>query len=321
MNLKIFLDNASSSSFWQSTRVFCFTGPSYQPTFFHDVFKHLDLVNTLPAPKRKLDSSTLDKNSLNAQLSQTILGQQLFFLLGNIEEIKNKKQREEIITFLLAYRGPHYVTFFIPELKNKPSKDIQTIVLDQAVDHKTFSALSTFLTLKHSQGKQAIIKKIFSSVQSMSLDQACMLSCYIDLINPKTASETHDYVLRLLSTELPSLNQLSEHFFAKNAPEFFSTWTQVKDEYPDVFWVTFWSEQIWRAYHVKKFLAAQNFVHAKRMSYRLPYSFLNRHWKTFKLSDLADAYSMLYTIDYSIKRGSTFTSLDLFYAKHFLPQK
>jgi hypothetical protein len=61
----------------------------------------------------------------------------------------------------------------------------------------------------------------------------------------------------------------------------------------------------------------KQFVNAKKMSYRLPYSFINKDWQRVQIDELVECYEFLYQIDYAIKTGSTFCSLDLFFAHYF----
>jgi hypothetical protein len=115
----------------------------------------------------------------------------------------------------------------------------------------------------------------------------------------------------------PSLSALTEAFFAKDAQRFFSLWSALEKEYPEIFWIIFWSDHVWRAYNVIQFLQEKNFVQAKRMSFRLPYSFINRDWQKNSPSELVQAYQNLYSIDFALKKGSSFTALDLFYVNYF----
>ena len=58
-------------------------------------------------------------------------------------------------------------------------------------------------------------------------------------------------------------------------------------------------------------------VGAKKISYRLPFSFLNRDWRKFSLEELKGAHSFLYTLDYKLKNNCEPGYLDLFYMKLF----
>jgi hypothetical protein len=91
----------------------------------------------------------------------------------------------------------------------------------------------------------------------------------------------------------------------------------MQESYPQLFWIVFWSEQVWRAHFVVTFLKDNNITQARSMSRRLPFSFIKTLWKKYSLKELAEANSFLYKADYAAKTGSTFCTLDLFFTNHF----
>jgi hypothetical protein len=115
-----------------------------------------------------------------------------------------------------------------------------------------------------------------------------------------------------------SLYTLSKLFFTKQKKKFFSLWATCQEEYTVPFWTVYWGEQLWRAYHVTKFLKQNNFPAARRFAFRLPPSFLKDDWRQCSLPELEKAYAMVYDIDFAFKVGSTFCSLDLLYSSYFL---
>ena len=57
-----------------------------------------------------------------------------------------------------------------------------------------------------------------------------------------------------------SLFTLSQHFFARSPQKFLSVWKAIAPSYAEQFWIAFWSEQLWRAYHVVDCLQQSRFV-------------------------------------------------------------
>jgi len=316
MDFKSFLSVAITKEFWNSRQKFCFQGSTYPVSFFSALFDHTAKLGVLPAPLQKISLESFDKKHYKALLEQTILGSRTFYWFGDISSEGSDKITKELIAYLLNYTGPNIVGFFISDdAKSGKSKDLP-ISLETTIDLSGFHTLSVLFEFSFDTKKLDLIKKVFQLNGSLNIDTAYMLMHYIELVNNKLIDDFTPYILNLVGAQ-PTLTQLSEQFFAKNSQGFFSTWSKIESDYPPVFWVIFWSEQIWKAYHVIKFLNEKNFVGAKKMSYRLPYAFINRDWQKYTLPDLANAYDNLYSIDFALKRGSNFYSLDLFYSNHF----
>ena len=110
-----------------------------------------------------------------------------------------------------------------------------------------------------------------------------------------------------------SLFSLAQFFFARKKDAFFKVWLNLKDEYNGAFWTTFWSEQLWKAYHVVSLRKEGNFAAAKQMESRLPFSFLQKDWKTFDAKELSHAHDFLYSIDHRLKNGLSDNGLEIFY--------
>jgi hypothetical protein len=250
-------------------------------------------------------------------LSQSILGDVNFFWIGELDLGANDKKTKEFSNFILKYQGPNYLSYATTKQESSLINDKACLVtIDVSVSIDLFGKLLKFFDVNLTQIKSVLIKKFFSQVDAVSLDSACMLINYLDLVNIKSADIYLQYLLELFG-EKPSLSLLSECFFAKKTTEFFNIWSKVSTEYSDVFWVVFWSEQIWRANAFIKYLSDKKFVEAKRASSRLPYSFTNTYWKMTSVKQLARLYDFLYEIDFKCKSGSMFCSLELFFLKYF----
>jgi len=318
MDFKTFLSAASTKEFWHSTQRFCFQGSAYPISFFTTLFAQAEAQHLLPVSLQKINLETLDKKNFKALLEQTILGSLTFYWFGDLDELGSDKATKELVEYLYSYQGPNIVGYFISADTKLPSKTKTNIIaIETSLDLSMFYSLSTLLGFTFDKKKTDLIKKIFTANGTLTLDAACMLMNYMELMSTKFIDEFTPYILNLVGAQ-PSLAHLSEHFFAKNPEAFFTVWSKIENDYPPIFWIIFWSEQVWKAYHVIKYLHEKNFVNAKKMSFRLPYSFINNTWQKHSLEHLAQAYDNLYSIDFALKRGSNFYSLDLFYFNHFM---
>lgn len=318
MDFLSFLHNASTKTFWAQSTNICFRSEEFSPVFFNALWAHLEKNNLLPFPKTRLDLSTTDKKTLLATLNQSILGNCAIFWLSNISADGIDKGKAELIPYFLNYQGPHHLMYFLSkDAKAAPTKDVLVIDIPGNIDLSTLESLFTFFKQDLPLKKIDLLKRMFKENKTLPLDTACLIINYLELINVKNVDEFSGYLAHITQTQ-PSLNLLSEYFFTVNPPKFFSLWSEVEKEYPEMFWIAFWSEQLWKANHVIGYLNKNDFVNAKRMSFRLPYSFITTHWKKFSQKNLTYLYRRLYLIDTKIKRGnSSETALNFFFFSYF----
>lgn len=322
MNFTDFLNQTTNKSFWEKQIVICFTGKEYSFLFLNNLFKLLQKNNTLPASYQPLLLESTDENKLQSHLQQSFLGQKTFYWLGECEIKETAKNKIKSLDFLIAYKGPNFIAFYINKDKitakvSNALKKITLIELEQC-DEILFKKIATIFGKNFNKEKLNIVKKIFLKTKNISLDQAFLLMQYVEIISTKAAEKSYEYLLNITATIKPELYTLSQNFFTRQPKPFFYAWSKIHQDYPEIFWISFWAEQIWRAFYVTKFLKENNFAKAKSLSFRLPFSFLKTDWKNFSLNELANAYQFLYTSDFKLKTGSTICSLDMFYLNHFL---
>ncbi len=317
MNFSLFLTEANTTSFWTQASNICFRGDEFNPLFTNILFSHLEKNNLLPYAKSRLDLTITDKKTALATLNQSMLGNYAVFWLSNIAE-GTEKSKQDLLAFIVNYQGPHHVIYFLPkDAKLPPGKNASIVEIPTHIDLLIFEQLVSFFKQNIPDKKNDLIKRIFRETKTLPIDTACMLINYLELINIKHVNELSGYLAYITQTQ-PSLNQLSEYFFTANVQSFFSLWATIEKEYPEMFWLSFWSEQFWKAHHVISYLKKNDFVNAKRMSFRLPYSFINTHWKRFTQQELKQLYNHLYLIDMKIKRGgSGDTALNFFFFSYF----
>ncbi|MFH0898699.1 MAG: hypothetical protein V1855_03915 [bacterium] len=322
MNLGVFLKKAQEASFWKDKNVFCFQGDEYPFFFFYELVAFLQANNMVPFSIKKLSSSAFDCEQLKQLLSQSLLGQQSFYWLGNVDHEKSKS-KEKVLEFLLQYQGPHSIAFFISDqVKINKTQNVDCIEINQGVSYIEFKDLSEFFKKNISKEKFLLVKKLFLKIDTIPLHVASSFLGYLELINVRLVEELFDYLSDNMLGVEPSLFQLSEYFFSIKSKAFFKLWSDVHHKYSDMFWIAYWSEQFWRASHVITYLNNHEFAQAKKMSFRLPYGYIKQDWKQVNKEHLGSLFQDLYDIDFARKKGVSFSgAFDLMYCKHFLRYK
>jgi hypothetical protein len=318
MDFSLFLQEASACSFWTQSPNICFRGDEFSPLFFNALLSHVEKNKLLPYPKLRFDITSADKRTIFTTLNQSILGNYAVFWMSTILHEDMVKTKQDVLSFLFAYQGPHHVIYFLSkDAKQIPGKIATVVDIPSNIDFSKFEHLCVFFKQTIPNAKSGFIKQLFKETKTLPLDTACMLMKYIELINVRYLNDFSTYLAHITQAQ-PSLSQLSEYFFTGKAPEFFSLWATVEKEYPEMFWLSFWSEQLWKAHHVIGYLKKNNIINAKRMSFRLPYSFVNTYWKKFSQYELKHLYDHLYLIDMKIKRGgSSEAALSFFFFFYF----
>ena len=328
MNLKEFLFQAKETSFWNDNKIICFKSSDYPLLFFRCLFDFL-------RAKKIVDFKSLgtrDAINLYKTLQHSFLGQTSFYWLADIQEIiKNKKGRDSFIEFLKEYDSENIIAFFCEKddiikavgKTNTTGRDvgrkekIYVVEIPEKIYSKDLDVLLDFFDVTIPKKKFDLISVLLNRSNVKSLDMICMLLRYVGVTNIKMIDELQKELENIIDPDI-SLFDLAQEFFKKGTKKFFGIWKNKEKDFPEAFWISFWSEQLWRAYHVVKYLKLGDSSAAKRFSYRLPFSFLNRDWQSTSLEELRNAYEFVYEIDYHMKTGSKFCYFDLFYSKYFL---
>ncbi|MFC1841635.1 hypothetical protein ACFLYA_01055 [Candidatus Dependentiae bacterium] len=323
MNLIEFIDKIKTPqnpSLFDQHYIFHFRlqGGQYPLLFFSFLMKKLKQI--IPFDIETIHLDTEKESIAKSKIATTFLGQKKLYWLENISDLKSK-DRSKWVKTLQPYCGPNIVAFFSDTDVKLGAKKAIVVDLDPFVDQKTFLKLSEFC----SELLTKSFAKIFSTStglragplsknKKLTLDMFCMLMRYTFLVG-KNHKEFIDTWLNKIIEPEKSLFTLSQYFFDRNAQKFFALWLNIKDDYQEQFWITFWSEQTWRACNVVQLIQAKKVADARRVSFRLPFSFMQRSWRNFNTVELKNAHDFLYKIDYSLKNGGDPFSLDLFYAK------
>lgn len=311
MNLLSFLQSSVDLDFFKKNTKICFIAPDYSLLFFSLLMRGLKERNL---PIQSLDLS-IDEASIKAQLSMCFLDQTSIFWLSDLSSFESKSKGNLFIDYLSQYQGPNAIIFFLKEKNDLLSKTVLTLDFTSGISEEDYKSLFNWL-YPSAKLNSPFIKTVFKKVKSLSLDQATLLINYNVVIGSKIEKFATEWFDNLIPPT-QSLFDLSNHFFAKNSKDFFVLWHAIADKYPHVFWVTFWSEQLFRAYSFSVLNEQKNYVAAKKMAFRLPFAFIQRNWRNIQLQELVNAHAFIYNLDLAIKSGSTIDAvgLELFYTK------
>lgn len=311
MKMRTFIQLCNDSELSKKS-VVIFTAADYQVLFFATLLDRLK-QKTTPAPK-SLSYVEASVASLQAQLSTTFLGQHDVIWCGNISAL-DPALKKSMLAFLATYEGPHALYAFIAEKDLPESFDKQQIVnlndpLSPAEREQLIALLFDRLEWKH------LFELTQESYKTMSLDMLVLFAQYRLVLGKNVQPFMQTWFEKIVAPD-ESLFTLAQWFFARKPQHFYRTWHVLKDAYDPVFWTTFWSEQVWRAYYTVSFCKAQELAQAKQMAYKLPFSFLQRDWKQFSEAELLRAHDFLTTADFRIKNGASDLFLDLFFNNFF----
>ncbi len=243
-----------------------------------------------------------------AALQTTFLGAHFCYWLGSFDELSKSKQK--IWTaFLSQYEGPHTLLFFSSAFFGAK---VAIVELPDYVDISLFQKITDMVQKK----VVSFRGPLFRHTDTLSLDESYLLVQYDTVLGKGSAEFVRDWLPDIIVPEL-SLFSLSQAFFDRKASSFFARWRQLASRYAAPFWITFWSEQLWRAYCYVRFQKMGKHAEAKKIGYRLPFSLLHRTRCNYTLDELKAQHAFLYDIDYQVKNGGSAYALDLFYASFF----
>lgn len=287
-------------------KVFCFSAAQYPLLFFHHLVAFLK--------RNKLSIETLsyvtDIATLKARLSTMSFSGQTTYWLEDFSALSDKKQLE-MFEYLRTYEGPHRVLLF----SDKVPTGFNAIELPQDITPQDFSKIR-FLISDHLSDKSNFAAQMGMYADYLSLDSLCLFAHY-ELVLGKNSDEFFTQWITRIIDPTSSLFILSQHFFGKKSKPFFRQWSTVSEQYLPAFWATFWADQIWRAYMYADLMKQKRYADAKKVQYKLPFSFINRDWSQYDLQELINAHQFLTSLDFRLKNGNSELGLEHFYAQFF----
>jgi len=313
MNVSQFLDKKVYPDVLSKNVVIHFKGEGTYPLlFFSLLVKKLKSILDMQIETVSVESNNLSQ--VKAKLETSFLGQQTLYWLQDVGSIKGKN-KNNIIEYINAYKGPNIIVLFATNaVKIKKREGLCLVEVGERVAHKDFLKIVSFFQKPISKMVINFIEKIFRLNPVIPLDTACMLMKYAFLTGKGYKAFIDEWLDKIMIPE-KSLFTLSQYFFTKDYKKFFQLWSNIRDDYGDVFWIVFWSEQLWRASSFVSQMQNRNFAEAKKVSFRLPFAFTQRIWRNFNVDELKNAHDFIYSVDCSLKNGGDPFSLELFYSK------
>lgn len=294
--------------------VVVFQAATYPHTFFMQYMQQIkqELSDQLIC----LDMQSGDV-AFKAQLATSFLGMSCVYWLGDVTSLK-AKQKEELLGYLATYQGPHKIIFFVDAKTTLgKSKSMQVITLQDKYFYQDAKALLSAQDAQQMHKTAMFLHEIYKIKNSFTLDELSLLQNYQDFITHDMKKFCQSWATRLVIPET-SLFTLSQLFFEKKEEAFFRLWLSMKDLYSEMFWVAFWSDQLYRAYFFIAFTQRDNFLAAKQTSFGLPFSFMKQSYKLYQPYELHRAHQAMYAIDTALKHGAHPYIIDQWYVHFFV---
>jgi hypothetical protein len=315
MNLVQFFAQSSASDLFQSQSLIIFQYKQEYPLlFFSQFFK---TIKEKSASFSSIELSADQESAIMSRLTTSFLGGRMIYSLQRFEGL-DEKSKKMWLGFIEQYQGPHCLIIAVNGEVRKAHADQLIIMLDDTIDQKSFIALLPSLA-SDLVGKKELIAAVFKQSPMIPLDQACLLMHYMKVIGNNAGFFLNEWLHKIIIPER-SLFSLSTFFFAKKAKLFLDQWRLLSGQYSEQFWVAYWSEQLWRAHYFIEFMQAHKMAQAKKISMRLPFTFMQRDYKSYQGDELKNAHDFMYQLDNAFKNGGSPVALDLFYSKFFLGQ-
>jgi hypothetical protein len=283
----------------------------YPIIFFSYLFSWLRRQTTVSL--ERIDLSCIDVSRAIALMQTTFLGNQHLYWLSGITQLE-KKKAQELRDFIQSYNGPHIlIVIDDQEYKSQSAHHVLSLTVPEECDMALYKLMNSVFMPELRQNS-SLITTLWTYYDQLPLDTACMLMKYAQLVPTMDEKAIDEWINKVIAPDT-SLFSLSTYLFAKNSTMFFKLWKKVEPLYSPAFWVIFWSEQFWRAHYMVRYLSAKQPVMAKKIAYKLPFSFIQRDWKKVTIDELGKAHAYLYTIDWHVKNNGNSLILELFYSQ------
>ncbi len=308
VNIKDFLKSIAEGRTFPE-KVFTFSGNGFSWHFFSRLVPRLASCLGYSTVS-KIDSGDFDSMAdLERRLQVSFLGTTDFLWFGDTS-ILGKVAERELLAMLSHYQGSHVIAYYVDKAQKNETKDDETRVFIECAEPLIAGDCALLARVLYPEVKEAFDLSMGAS-GSISLETAALFLAYLAVGGSAGKDAFSKWSERLIAPDR-SLFKLAQFLFSKDRVQFMSLWQAVRSDYPSEFWIAFWSEQLWQA-HIFVTIALQgDLVLAKKSVNRLPFSFMQRDWKSYKVRELAAAHSILYGVDHASKNGVGGAGLDLF---------
>jgi hypothetical protein len=307
MHLVSFFEHIKETKDFPEGKVFCFFGFGYPLLFFYHLIAFFKKNNVFIETLNCAD----DISSVKALLSTMSFSGETTYWLEGFSALSEKKQ-QDMLQYIQVYSGPHRIFFFSDKI---PAHSNNVIELPKNITAQLFMAIR-FLISDHLSDKSDFSAQISMYADYLCLDSICLLTHYELLVGKSIDDFFSQWITRIIDP-ISSSFVLSQHLFGKKSKSFFRQWAVISEQHAPTFWASFWADQIWRAYLYTDLMQQKKYVDAKKVQYKLPFSFINRDWSSYNLVELRNAHHFLTTIDFKLKNGGSEIALEHFYTQFF----
>jgi len=311
--LVLFLEKIRTPSFFARSGVIVIRCHDDYPILF---FSLLAQTNHRPqGHTTTLDLQEIDMQAAMSAVQTSFLGNHTVYWLKKLPEIP-VKQRTVWANYLQDYRGPNLLICCVDQQTNITPTAGMVFDLPHTIGRDDFFVLYGLMACDITKAQRQFIEQVYGMHESLPLEAACLIIRYMSVVG----SGGHEFITTWLSSIIvpeKSLFTLSQYLFARDSKKFFSYWTRIGKDYSEVFWISFWSEQLWRASLFIMLTKAGKPIEARKMAFRLPFSFIQKDYQFLSLADLYSAHDHLNSADFALKNGGGVLALDLFYTRFF----
>ncbi len=318
MKLQLFISKSMQEPLWNLHHKICFIVDAQVPILFFSRLRD-KIRKDVEGSLEYIDLSMQEQSTIMSNL-ETIgfLSHKSIYWLGSIHGLSIKK-RTKWLEYSENYHGQHSLVFCINQSDAAfLGPEWLCVTIPPTIERGEIELLAQFFHPEKVHIYKRLMRQL-SPYHKFSLDQATLLIQYGQVIGSNVQRFFKEWLPLMIDVDY-SLFKVSEYFLSGKSKEFFRLWSQVGPKYPQLFWVSYWSDITWRAYHYSKAMRRHDSMTAKRMSFKLPFSFIKSEWKRVDPERLKWAHQFIYNLDYKLKNGSGNYGLELLYAKFFLGQ-
>lgn len=256
-------------------------------------------------------------NEIKEILENSFLGNYFLYCIWDLEQFP-KNAVTALASYLAQYTGPHYIVLI--SVVGSPFSSAfarQTIAFPAALSPQQFTRFCTLWHTAPAVLQQSIA--LYTENNQVVLNQFAVALPYIPVLGKSLLPAfKKTYMPRLMKLDSGSLFAFTDLFWQKNPALFYKQWILLKELYADHFWITFWSEQFFRAYAFTYCMEQHESQAAQQIATRkLSFVYSKKSWHTVDSALIRTLHCKLYTIDYNAKNGGTVAMIEHIYATWF----
>lgn len=298
-----------------SVPVICFSGDGAYPLlFFARMIEQCKKISTQAV--QSVDMSAHTKPQLLGQFETSFLGATTTYWLKDISALSSREQsawRE----YCAQYVGPNTLWFFNPQ-DTVSHEYALTVMLPTLIDSRLFVSLAQWFGVSITSTHKRFISSLFAHQSAgITLETACLMIEYMQVIGSDHELFFNEVVHSMIPSDA-SLFALSSAFMAKKHTQFYPQWQKLASVYSEQFWCSFFSDLLWRGAEYVRLARKNDMIGARKIAYRLPFSFIKSDWQKHTSQELATAHAFIFDADFRFKNSGGYAAFDLFFSSFFL---